>query len=572
LNGTKAMKTLAAPLLFLCLLTGDASAQGCGAENRNCIVPTAPPGSNDNQAASTAFVQQAIGASAPGAAVAANTFLNSLGVDAHVGSFPYTNYVTPMTYLGVRWSRFDDNTSNTSAYLALAAATGIKGSVSTTCNPVSTTITVAQSFNAAGILLAVEGPNEPNNFTATYSGNVGGGWFSWLPIAQCQAALYAASKASLPNTPVWGISETGGEADNVRLQFSAIPAGSSLSTLFARAGSVTAPSASTLTDGAGVVWSFGSSSGSNYQVLRGGTQYGSAVATFMALYDGVIWIETATSQIYSTSSYPPGGGNPLVQLQTSFPSASTLTDGTKYWDYANVHNYTQNCPDLGGASGTGAILDNEAFNAANPTLNGCPDGLYTNYGPLTWGQGFPGNSYPALLTMPRVVTETGWQSGNSITAIAQGKLTVNLALSQFLRGYSYTSFYEVADGEGGGGTYGLFTSSYVAKPAATYFHNLTTVLADRVNFTPVSLSFAISGETITDHHMLLQKSSGQFELCMWGESLYGGSDLTVHFSTRHSQVNVYDVTLGSTPIYSYTNVNSVPVSLSDHALIVEVVG
>jgi hypothetical protein len=43
-----------------------ARAQGCGNQNPNCIVPTAPPGTSTNQAASTAFVHQAIGAVAGG--------------------------------------------------------------------------------------------------------------------------------------------------------------------------------------------------------------------------------------------------------------------------------------------------------------------------------------------------------------------------------------------------------------------------------------------------------------------------------------------------------------------------
>lgn len=50
----------------LLLLPCEALAQGCGQTNPNCIVPTAPPGTNNNQAASTAFVQ---------AAVVANTVL-----------------------------------------------------------------------------------------------------------------------------------------------------------------------------------------------------------------------------------------------------------------------------------------------------------------------------------------------------------------------------------------------------------------------------------------------------------------------------------------------------------------
>lgn len=40
-------------------LTAGAAAQGCGPANPNCVVPTAPAGTNNNQAASTAFVYQA---------------------------------------------------------------------------------------------------------------------------------------------------------------------------------------------------------------------------------------------------------------------------------------------------------------------------------------------------------------------------------------------------------------------------------------------------------------------------------------------------------------------------------
>jgi hypothetical protein len=43
---------------FLLAFVGAAFAQGCG----NCIVPTAPVGTSTNQAASTAFVQNQIGA------------------------------------------------------------------------------------------------------------------------------------------------------------------------------------------------------------------------------------------------------------------------------------------------------------------------------------------------------------------------------------------------------------------------------------------------------------------------------------------------------------------------------
>jgi hypothetical protein len=51
---------------LLLALIGSAMAQGCGPSNPNCIVPTAPFGTNNNQAASTAFVQQAIAGSGAG--------------------------------------------------------------------------------------------------------------------------------------------------------------------------------------------------------------------------------------------------------------------------------------------------------------------------------------------------------------------------------------------------------------------------------------------------------------------------------------------------------------------------
>ena len=51
------MRCLALGLL-LSLWSSLAIAQGCGPSNPNCIVPTAPAGTSDNRAASTAYVQQ----------------------------------------------------------------------------------------------------------------------------------------------------------------------------------------------------------------------------------------------------------------------------------------------------------------------------------------------------------------------------------------------------------------------------------------------------------------------------------------------------------------------------------
>lgn len=54
------MRRLGLALLTLLALVASAAAQGCGESNPNCIVTTAPLGTNNNQAASTAFVQSAL--------------------------------------------------------------------------------------------------------------------------------------------------------------------------------------------------------------------------------------------------------------------------------------------------------------------------------------------------------------------------------------------------------------------------------------------------------------------------------------------------------------------------------
>ena len=78
-----------------------------------------------------------------------------------------------------------------------------------------------------GVLLAFEGPNEPNNWTVEFEGEIGGGSGTWLPVAKYQANLYESVKAEpeLAKYPVFGVSEVGGMVDNVGLQYLTIPEG-----------------------------------------------------------------------------------------------------------------------------------------------------------------------------------------------------------------------------------------------------------------------------------------------------------------------------------------------------------
>ena len=243
-------------------------------------------------------------------------------------------------------------------------------------------------------------------------------------------------------------------------------------------------------------------------------------------------------------------------------AGATFPDGTKYADYANPHNYV---------SGTrGIYINNQAWNAADPTLDGPWDGLFVEYG-ITWRHHFRGYPSDALLTLPRVTTETGWDSLHDIGGErTQGTVLVNTYLAQFKRGWRYTFIYQLRDGEGGDGHQGLFNSNSTPKLAATYIHNLTAILADKTPVvSPGSLDYSITDQPATVHDLLIQKSNGTFELVVWDENVGGSDNVTVNLGHPYPTVNIYDVTVGALPTQKLTHSNSIPLKLSDHALIIE---
>ena len=154
-------------------------------------------------------------------------------------------------------------------------------------------------------------------------------------------------------------------------------------------------------------------------------------------------------------------------------AGTVLPDGTRFADYANVHNYVSGV--------RGGYGDNQAWQAADPTLHSRWDGLHGNYG-RTWRHHFQGHTDAELQTLPRVTTETGWDAATPADERTQGVVLVNTYLAQFRRNWRYTFIYELGDGEGGGGHQGLFHEDWTPKLAAVYIHNLTSILADPCRF------------------------------------------------------------------------------------------
>jgi hypothetical protein len=61
-----------------------------------------------------------------------------------------------------------------------------------------------------------------------------------------------------------------------------------------------------------------------------------------------------------------------------------------------------------------------------------------------------------------------------------------------------------------------------------------------------------------------------FEAVVWGEQVTGANNITVNLGGTYAKVSIYDTTVGTTPIQILTDVTSVPLTVSDHAMILEI--
>jgi hypothetical protein len=270
--------------------------------------------------------------------------------------------------------------------------------------------------------------------------------------------------------------------------------------------------------------------------------------------------------VWSISENGAERDNVGLQFLAIPPGAGTLLPaGTKYADYANVHNYIYhpNSP---------TPEDNKTWNAADSTSACKVDGLYGNYG-VTWAKHFRGYPEAELLTLPRVTTETGTTVNGPVTERIQALNLLTMYLDQFKRGWSYTAVYLLRDrtDEGGNQSFGFFKPDYTPRPAAVYLHNLTTILADRGALKkPGQLVYSIPAKPPTVHDMLLQKASGTFELLVWNERLRGTDSVRIDLGAAHAVVKIYDPTTGTTPTQTLAGTHSVSLALSDHPVVIEI--
>ncbi|MBE7176597.1 MAG: glycosyl hydrolase [Mucilaginibacter polytrichastri] len=309
--------------------------------------------------------------------------------------------------------------------------------------------------------------------------------------------------------------------------------------------------------------------GLNYQQKKGGEK-GSWLAVAMLqrdLYKAVKSdLQLRHYPVWSLSENGAQTDNLGLQFLRIPEHAGTLMPaGTVYADFANAHNYFRHPSHPG-------LYDNQTWNAADPGENCKVDGLYGNYG-KTWSGKFPGYDEAALKKLPRVTTETGTTIGDDLNEEQHGKMILNMYLSQFARGWTYTALYLLRDrtDEAGNQRFGLYAPDHTPRKAAHYLHNLTRILSDKGNHRKMQgeMSYALSPKPETVHDLMLRKSDGSYWLVLWNERVKGSD--TVHFAVDRSgsRLAVFDPTVSAKALKTIKGA-VLRLSLSDHPVIIRI--
>lgn len=227
---------------------------------------------------------------------------------------------------------------------------------------------------------------------------------------------------------------------------------------------------------------------------------------------------------------------------------------------------------------------------------------YGNLHPYPAGQ-MPSAIFPEQLALaqsisgqkPIVVTETGYHNAlndhhdqPAVSEAAAAKYVPRLFLENFAHGIVRTYLYELMDEAPNPALddeqlhWGLLRSDGSEKPAFTALQNLITELSDTVQpSTLQTLAYALVGATPEIHHLLLQKSDGQFFLILWQEvpsyDTQAQRDIsnpaqpvTLQLSQAAKSIALYEPATQASPLGSQNNVKQISLDVPDQPLVVQV--
>jgi hypothetical protein len=211
---------------------------------------------------------------------------------------------------------------------------------------------------------------------------------------------------------------------------------------------------------------------------------------------------------------------------------------------------------------------------------------------------FPEQTDLAKLMSPHkqiVFTETGYHNAlndhrdqPAISEIAAAKYIPRLLLENFARGITRTYLYEFLDEATDSGLkdnqlhWGLIRADGSEKPAFVALKNLIAVLNDATEPAyPKQLTWSLSSKNSQIHHLLLQKSNGNFDLVLWQEVtsydyrrqknvVVRKEDVALSLGRKARSVTLYEPSLQGAPLGVLTDVTRVALEIPDSPVVIEI--
>lgn len=195
-----------------------------------------------------------------------------------------------------------------------------------------------------------------------------------------------------------------------------------------------------------------------------------------------------------------------------------------------------------------------------------------------------------------VVTETGYHNAlndhtdqPAVSELASSKYIPRLFLEHFSRGIQRTYLYELLDETADPGLannqlhWGLIRADRSEKPAFIAVKRLIEELNDTA--TPArlhSLAWSLESKDSRIHHVLLEKSSGEFDLVLWQETpsydTFWQKDIsnspiatTLTLVDPARRVVLYEPSVQGDPLKEWKDTAKVPLAIPDHPLVIRIV-
>ncbi len=194
-----------------------------------------------------------------------------------------------------------------------------------------------------------------------------------------------------------------------------------------------------------------------------------------------------------------------------------------------------------------------------------------------------------------VITETGYHNAlndhsdqPAVSEQAAAKYIPRLFLENFAAGIYRTYLYEFLDEAPDPGLknfqlhWGLIRADGTEKPVFIAMKNLISELSDTSRPDHLQkLGWNLSNSVPSIHHLLLQKSNGEFDLVLWQEvSSYDEKNqrdipvtpeqVTLTLEEKPRSLRLYEPTVQAQPFNIYTDKKTITLEIPDHPLVIQI--